>query len=66
MPINKKATMSQYRNLLKHEDKRLAALRKLKILDSPYESLFDAITLAASEICKSPIALIAFVDEERQ
>lgn len=48
------------------EFKRLTALRKLKILDSPYEALFDAITVAASEICSSPMALISFVDEDRQ
>lgn len=53
-------------DLLELEQKRIAALRKLKILDSPYESLFDAITKVASEVCNAPMALISFVDEDRQ
>ena len=58
--------MHRYSNLPNEEIARLQALRKLKILDSPYETLFDCITRAASEICKTPIALISFVDEDRQ
>ncbi|MES2499512.1 MAG: GAF domain-containing protein [Pseudomonadota bacterium] len=48
------------------EIKRLAALRRLKISDSPYESLFNTITRAISEICRTPIALISFIEEDRQ
>ena len=59
-------SMHRYSNLSSDEIARLQALRKLKILDSPYETLFDCITRAASEICKTPIALISFVDEDRQ
>ena len=58
--------MHHYSNLSEAEQKRLEALRKLKILDSPYESLFDTITRAISEVCLTPIALISFVDEDRQ
>lgn len=58
--------MYRFSNLPPEEVARLEALRKLKILDSPYETLFDCITRAAGEICKTPIALISFVDEDRQ
>lgn len=59
-------SMSSQLNLPADEVARLAALRKLKILDSPYETLFDCIARAAVEICNTPIALITFVDEDRQ
>lgn len=58
--------MQRFSNLPADEVARLQALRKLKILDSPYETLFDHITRATGEICKTPIALISFVDEDRQ
>lgn len=45
---------------------RLEAMRRLKISDSPYEFLFNTITLAISEICNMPIALISLLEEERQ
>ncbi len=53
-------------NLSEREKNRLIALRKLNVLDSPFETLFDGIAKAASEICKTPIALISLVDEHRQ
>ncbi len=58
--------MHHYSNLPIEEQNRLQALRKLRILDSPYESLFDTITRSISQICMTPIALISFVDEDRQ
>ncbi len=58
--------MHHYSNLPEEEQKRLEALRKLKILDSPFESLFDTITRSISEVCNTPIALISFADEDRQ
>jgi GAF domain-containing protein len=48
------------------EPDRISALRKLLILDSPYEAVFDAIALLASQVCSMPIALISLVDTERQ
>lgn len=48
------------------EPDRISALRKLLILDSPYEAVFDAIAQLASEVCGMPIALISLVDSERQ
>lgn len=49
-----------------HEIARLARLKKLSVLDSANEPLFDAITKLASQICRTPIALISLIDEERQ
>ncbi|MGZ3811587.1 MAG: PAS domain S-box protein [Mucilaginibacter sp.] len=52
--------------LLIIEDKRLKALGMYQILDTQPEKEFDAITRLASYICKAPIALISFIDAERQ
>jgi len=48
------------------EDKRLIALNSYNVLDTLPEKDFDAITRLASYICKAPIALISFIDAERQ
>lgn len=50
-----------------HSEKdRLSALVKLRVLDSPFESVFDTITKVATEVCGTPIALISLIDEKRQ
>jgi PAS domain S-box-containing protein len=48
------------------EAKRLEALRKLAVLDTPPDEEFDAIVRAASLVCGMPIALITLVDGDRQ
>jgi PAS domain S-box-containing protein len=48
------------------EDKRLNALGAYQILDTLPEKEFDAITRLASYVCKAPVALISFIDAERQ
>jgi PAS domain S-box-containing protein len=48
------------------EVQRLEALHQAAVLDTPPEDLFDDLTLLASQICQTPIALISFVDEKRQ
>ncbi len=45
---------------------RVMALQKYAILDSEPEQAFDDLTLLASYVCKTPIALISLVDENRQ
>lgn len=49
-----------------NESNRLAALRACGILDTPPDRLFDDITKLAAFICDTPIALVSFVDEDRQ
>jgi anti-sigma regulatory factor (Ser/Thr protein kinase) len=48
------------------EAARLAALRRYKILDTEPERTFDDLTLLASQICGTPMALITLVDKDRQ
>src|SRR6202045_1189411 len=49
-----------------NEEGRIAALEKYAILDTDPEQSFDDLTLLASFVCKTPIALISLVDEDRQ
>lgn len=48
------------------ETVRLEALRRYRILDTEPEKGFDDLALLASEICRTPVALISLVDAERQ
>ncbi len=45
---------------------RLAALRQYQILDTAPEKVFDDFTFLAAQVCRTPIALISFVDGDRQ
>lgn len=49
-----------------NERARLAALYDYAVLDSEAESAYDDLTLLASQIFQTPIALISLVDSERQ
>jgi signal transduction histidine kinase len=49
-----------------HEDRRLADLEALQVLDTGSEVPFDDVVLLASQICGTPIALVSLVDAERQ
>jgi len=48
------------------EQKRLKELRSYDILDSLSEKDYDDITVLASTICDTPIALVSLVDKDRQ
>jgi GAF domain-containing protein len=52
--------------LVTNESARVKALHKYAILDTEPEQTFDDLVLLASFICKTPIALISLVDEDRQ
>jgi anti-sigma regulatory factor (Ser/Thr protein kinase) len=52
--------------MIANEAGRLNALRQYRILDTDPEQAFDDLTLIASQICGTPIALISLVDEDRQ
>jgi len=49
-----------------NETERLATLGGYEILDTEPEAAFDDLTLLASQICQTPIALISLVDADRQ
>jgi anti-sigma regulatory factor (Ser/Thr protein kinase) len=48
------------------ETERLEALHRYRILDTNPEQSFDDLTLLASYVCETPIALITLVDADRQ
>jgi CheY-like chemotaxis protein len=49
-----------------NEERRLAALRGLRILDTEPEERFDRVTRLAAALFDVPIAVISLVDENRQ
>ncbi len=49
-----------------NEAARLEALRQYNILDTEPEETFDDLALLAAQICDTPIALINFIDANRQ
>lgn len=52
--------------LPKNEALRIGVLHGYGILDTLAEQSYDDIVLLASQICNTPIALVSFVDSERQ
>src|SRR5437899_12565419 len=49
-----------------NEKQRLAVLRGYEIVDTEPETAFDDLTLIASYVCQTPIALISLIDADRQ
>ena len=47
-------------------DIRMAALARYRILDSAREAVFDEIAALAASVCEAPIAVINFIDRDRQ
>jgi signal transduction histidine kinase len=48
------------------EAQRLAELRRYRILDTPSDASFDALTRLAARLCGTPDAYVSLVDRERQ
>ena len=47
------------------EARRIDAVRRYDILDSPPDQAFDRITALAARACDAPIAIVSIVDEDR-
>jgi EAL domain-containing protein (putative c-di-GMP-specific phosphodiesterase class I)/GAF domain-containing protein len=66
-PFNPPSTlMSNIPSYSQDEAKRLDALRKLKLLDSPPSEAFDRMTRTVAELFKLPIAAVSLTDSDRQ
>ncbi|MEO6281531.1 PAS domain S-box protein [Roseateles sp.] len=48
------------------EDRRLARLAALAVMDTEPEPLFDHLTALAAQICGTPVALLGLLDDKRQ
>jgi two-component system sensor kinase FixL len=55
----------QQSNLQRDEIDRISVLHEIKILDTPAESVFDAITAATAKLCEMPLSFVCLVDTER-
>jgi len=51
-------------SLSQSESSRLESLRSFRILGTPCEQVFDDIARLAALICDTPVAVIAFIDEQ--
>ena len=49
-----------------NEERRVAVLRSINILDTYPEERYDRITRLAKKFFNVPIALVTFIDENRQ
>lgn len=47
------------------EDRRLDALHRFGVLDTPPERTFDDIVLQAAALCDAPMAVLSLIDRER-
>lgn len=50
---------------LPKEERRISALRKYEILDTPPDGSFDALTALAAKVFNVPIAIVSLVDTDR-
>jgi PAS domain S-box-containing protein len=54
------------RSTAQQEAERLQSLRDYEIVDTAPELSFDEITKLAAQLCDAPIAMVSFIDEQRQ
>lgn len=66
MGVKKQPDGSSPAPLPSDERERLAALREYHVLDTIPEQTYDDLVFLAAYVCKTPIALISLVDEQRQ
>ncbi|MBD2028043.1 GAF domain-containing protein [Leptolyngbya sp. FACHB-711] len=64
-PFTTPATPTPQSVIPPDEAKRLEALRRYNILDTPPEAAFDRITSLAAQVFDVPIALVSLIDESR-
>lgn len=48
------------------EQQRLSMLHEYEVLDTPPEAAFDGLAQLAAHICQTPMAVVSFIDSERQ
>jgi PAS domain S-box-containing protein len=48
------------------ESQRLKKLKQYQVIDTESESIFDELTILASQICETKISVISLIDESRQ
>jgi hypothetical protein len=53
-------------NVPPDEDRRLARLATLAVMDTEREALFDHLTALVAHICGPPVALLDLLDERSQ
>ncbi len=66
LPLTCKPARNTVSSPASNEADRLTALRALAIVDTPEEPHFDAVCRLARDLFAVPIALISFVEEDRQ
>lgn len=47
------------------EQARLTALCRFRVLDTPPEEAFDALTALAAQLCEAPMAAVTLVEADR-
>ncbi|MGF1566391.1 MAG: ATP-binding protein [Flavobacteriales bacterium] len=52
--------------LHRDEERRLARLLALELLDTPAEADYDDLTRLAAQICGTPVSLVTLLDDKRQ
>ena len=52
--------------LHREEERRIARLLELELLDTPAEADYDDLTRLAAQICGTPVSLVTLLDDKRQ